>query len=78
MAAESLHHMRLFVSYTPFVAVLCWLLHRLVVVLWLFWETYFATVGATVKVTNWVGAVLQKWQHNRKWGARAGVSKSRQ
>lgn len=63
---------------THFVCLFCSPLRRLLVVLWLFWETYFATVGATVKVSNWVGVVLQKWQYNRKWGARAGVSKSRQ
>lgn len=61
---------------THLVCLFCWLSCRLLVVLWLFWETYFVTVGATVKVSNWVGAVWQKWQYNRKWGT--GVSKSRQ
>jgi hypothetical protein len=41
------------------------------VVLWLFWEAYFATVGATVTVGNWVFAVVQRWQYQRKWGSRA-------
>lgn len=50
---------------------------RLLVVLWLFWETYFATVGSVVKVSNWVSAVLQKWQYKRKWGAKA-AGRSRQ
>lgn len=43
----------------------------LLVVLWLFWEAYFATVGATVTVGNWVFAVVQRWQYQRKWGSRA-------
>lgn len=40
--------------------------------LWLFWETYFATVGSVVKVSNFASAVLAKWQYTQKWGDKQG------
>lgn len=52
----------------PLVLLLLWLPCRLLVVVWLFWEAYFATVGSVVKVSSWASAVLAKWQYTHKWG----------
>jgi hypothetical protein len=60
----------------PPLLLLLLLLHcRLLVVMWLFWEAYFATVGSVVKVSNWTSAVLAKWQYTHKWGAKAKQGK---
>lgn len=47
------------------VCMLC----RLLVIVWLFWETYFSTMGAVLKVSQLASAAINKWTYTRKWGS---------
>jgi len=42
---------------------------RLLVIVWLFWEAYFSTVGAVLKVSQLASAAIKKWNYKRKWGS---------
>lgn len=40
-------------------------------IVWWFWEAYFAAVGSVLKVSELVSAAINKWTYNRKWGRAA-------
>eukprot|EP00878_Enallax_costatus_P004923 GHUV01005178.1.p1 GENE.GHUV01005178.1~~GHUV01005178.1.p1 ORF type:complete len:264 (+),score=96.26 GHUV01005178.1:902-1693(+) len=39
----------------------------LLVMMWLFWETYFAGIGAVVQLVTVATHFVEKWQHKQKW-----------
>lgn len=39
----------------------------LLVMMWLFWETYFASIGAVLQLVTVATHFIEKWQHKQKW-----------